>query len=83
MTDNSKSKGKKPTKDDDEEMTVVVPPSKKQPSAAADAEGDVMMGDEDSEVKVDPVVQTVAGEHLWIRLMRCDTSNSLTTSVLN
>lgn len=67
----SKSKGKKAAKDGDEEMTVVVPPSKgaKQSSAPppADAEGDVAMGEdgsEDAAVKVDPVVQAVAGTWL-------------------
>lgn len=65
MTDASKSKGKKGAKDADEEMTVVVPPSKasKSSKAPADAEGDVSMDDDktdDGEVKVDPVVQTVA-----------------------
>ncbi|KAK7422089.1 26S proteasome non-ATPase regulatory subunit [Neonectria punicea] len=66
MTDASKAK--KGAKDADDEMTVVVPPSKasKQSSsskAPADTEGDVSMDDdeaEDSENKVDPVVQTVA-----------------------
>lgn len=70
MKDTAKPKGKKPTKDNDDEMTVVVPPSKSSKPASgkqpADAEGDVAMGDEEnadeSEVKVDPVVQTVAGK---------------------
>ncbi|PNY18297.1 26S proteasome regulatory subunit rpn3 [Tolypocladium capitatum] len=61
----AKGKGKKAAKDGDEEMTVVVPPPKaskpsKQPQ---DADGDVSMGDEvpdGGEVKVDPVMQTVA-----------------------
>ncbi|MDA4131796.1 MAG: hypothetical protein OK454_01545 [Thaumarchaeota archaeon] len=61
-----KAKGKKTSKDGEEEMTVVVPPSKKQSSAPPpDADGDVAMDDsdkaDDGEVKVDPVVQTVAG----------------------
>ncbi|KPM44259.1 putative 26S proteasome regulatory subunit rpn3 [Neonectria ditissima] len=67
MTDASKAKPKKAAKDADDEMTVVVPPSKasKQSSSKtpADTEGDVSMDDdeaEDSEEKVDPVVQTVA-----------------------
>lgn len=64
MTDSTKPKGKKPAKDGDEEMTVVVPPSKtkKSDKATADAEGDVSMEEEEEEAKVDPVVQTVAGE---------------------
>ena len=62
MTDNTKPKGKKPAKDGDEEMTVVVPPSKSKKSDKADAEGDVSMEEEEEEVKVDPVVQTIAGE---------------------
>lgn len=61
----AKSKSKKAAKDGDEEMTVVVPPSKKAAAITADADGDVAMGDEnnadDAEVKVDPVVQAVAG----------------------
>lgn len=61
-----KAKGKKASKDGEEEMTVVVPPSKKQSSAPPpDADGDVAMDDsdkaDDGEVKIDPVVQTVAG----------------------
>lgn len=63
--DSSKAKGKKAAKDGDEEMTVVVPPSKsskKSTQAPADAEGDVAMDEEEEETKVDPVVQTVAGE---------------------
>jgi 26S proteasome regulatory subunit N3 len=61
-----KTKGKKTAKDGDDEMTVVVPPSKKQSSAPLppDSDGDVAMDDEktgEGEVKVDPVVQTVAG----------------------
>lgn len=63
--DSSKAKGKKAVKDGDEEMTVVVPPSKsskKSAQAPADAEGDVAMDEEEEETKVDPVVQTVAGE---------------------
>lgn len=56
----AQNKSKKTAKDGDEEMTVVVPPSKKAP--AGDADGDVEMGGEDdAEVKVDPVVQAVAG----------------------
>lgn len=65
MTDSSKAKGKKAAKDGDEEMTVVVPPSKsskKSAQAPADAEGDVAMEEDEEETKVDPVVQTVAGE---------------------
>lgn len=65
MTDASKAKGKKPAKDGDDEMTVVVPPSKASKQPRADAEGDVAMGDEEdaeTEPKVDPVVQTVAGK---------------------
>ncbi|KAG7112772.1 hypothetical protein HYQ45_017119 [Verticillium longisporum] len=70
----AKSKNKKGAKDGDEEMTVVVPPSKgtKQPSTLPppDADGDVAMGDEENAddaaaVKVDPVVQAVAG--MWRR----------------
>lgn len=60
----AKNKSKKAAKDGDEEMTVVVPPSKKAAPPPADADGDVAMGDEgadDAEVKVDPVVQAVAG----------------------
>lgn len=64
-----KTKGKKTAKDGEDEMTVVVPPSKasKQNSAPPppDADGDVAMGDEkddSGEVKVDPVVQTIAGK---------------------
>ncbi|RGP71441.1 26s proteasome regulatory subunit n3 [Fusarium longipes] len=62
MTDSTKPTGKKTAKDGDEEMTVVVPPSnsKKSDKAAADAEGDVSMGEEEEEVKIDPVVQTIA-----------------------
>ncbi|OLN81176.1 putative 26S proteasome regulatory subunit rpn3 [Colletotrichum chlorophyti] len=59
----AKNKGKKAGKDGDEEMTVVVPPSKKAAAKAADGDGDVAMGGEgndDAEVEVDPVVQTVA-----------------------
>jgi 26S proteasome regulatory subunit N3 len=72
-TSGLKGKGKKAAKEGEDEMTVVVPPSKalKQPSAlppVPDADGDVAMGDEekadDGEVKVDPVVQTVAGRCL-------------------
>lgn len=69
MKDAGKTKGKKGAKDGDDEMTVVVPPAKgskqssKQPH---DADGDVSMAGEDTaddgEVKVDPVVQTVAGK---------------------
>lgn len=67
MTDASKSKGKKPTKDGEDEMTVVVPPSKasKQSSKApADAEGDVSMEGDEAEIepKIDPVTQTVMGK---------------------
>ena len=72
VKEGAKAKGKKSAKDADEEMTVVVPPSKaaKQSSAPppADADGDVSMsGDKDAaedndEVKVDPVVQTIAGK---------------------
>lgn len=68
MTDASKAKGKKPVKDGDDEMTVVVPPSKASKQSGqsrADAEGDVAMGDEENaetEPKVDPVAQTVAGK---------------------
>jgi 26S proteasome regulatory subunit N3 len=63
MTDSTKPKGKKSAKDGDEEMTVVVPPSKSKKSdkTAADAEGDVSMGEEEEEAKVDPVTQTIAG----------------------
>ncbi|KAF5606727.1 26S proteasome regulatory subunit N3 [Fusarium subglutinans] len=62
MTDSTKPKGKKSAKDGDEEMTVVVPPSKSKKSdkMAADAEGDVSMGEEEEEAKVDPVTQTIA-----------------------
>ncbi|KAJ9426405.1 proteasome regulatory subunit C-terminal-domain-containing protein [Fusarium oxysporum] len=62
MTDSTKPKGKKSAKDGDEEMTVVVPPSKSKKSdkTAADAEGDVSMGEEEEEAKVDPVTQTIA-----------------------
>lgn len=71
MTDASKAKpkGKKVDKDGDEEMTVVVPPSKASKQSAKgskDAEGDVDMDEEktdDVEETVDPVVQTIAGEH--------------------
>lgn len=71
--DKSAAKGKpvkKGTKEG-EDMTVVVPPSKnaKQSSAPppADAEGDVNMEDSDKteeelEVKVDPVTQTISGK---------------------
>ncbi|KAI0537456.1 putative proteasome regulatory particle subunit [Xylaria digitata] len=70
MTDEKssmKGKGKKSVKEG-EDMTVVVPPSKatKQSSQPppADAEGDISMDDldkeQDLEVKVDPVTQTVA-----------------------
>lgn len=56
------SKSKKGSKDGDEEMTVVVPPSKKQTSSkAADADGDVSMGDEEKEPEVDPAEQAIAG----------------------
>ena len=64
----AKGKGKQTAKDGDDEMTVVVPPSKasKQSKQPQDADGDVSMGDEEAanggEVKVDPVVQTVAGK---------------------
>jgi 26S proteasome regulatory subunit N3 len=64
-----KHKGKKAAKDGEDEMTVVVPPSKasKQNSAPPpnDADGDVTMDgsdkDQEGEVKVDPVVQTING----------------------
>ncbi|KAH0427624.1 proteasome regulatory particle subunit [Colletotrichum camelliae] len=61
--DEAKNKSKKAAKDGDEEMTVVVPPSKKAAAPAGDVDGDVEMGDEgqdEGEVKVDPVVQAVA-----------------------
>ncbi|KAK2776489.1 proteasome regulatory particle subunit [Colletotrichum kahawae] len=61
--DKAKNKSKKAAKDGDEEMTVVVPPSKKAAAPAGDVDGDVEMGDEgqdEGEVKVDPVVQAVA-----------------------
>lgn len=74
----SKSKGKKGAKDGDEEMTVVVPPSKKAAAPPADADGDVAMGDEagadDAEVKVDPVVQAVAGTLCLISFEALDVS---------
>lgn len=60
----SKTRAKKAAKDGDEEMTVVVPPSKasKQSSAPpADTDGDVSMGDDEKEEKIDPAAQAVAG----------------------
>lgn len=67
MKDASKSKGKKGAKDgEDDKMTVVVPPSKgkKAPAArAADADGDVSMGDDDAGEQIDPAEQTVTGKH--------------------
>lgn len=65
MKDASKPKGKKGSKDGDDEMTVVVPPAKgkKGPTTrAADADGDVAMGDEDAAEQVDPTEQTVTGK---------------------
>ena len=71
MTDGGKTKGKKGAKDADEEMTVVVPPAKSSKQSSKrpeDAEEDVAMDEDEkaneSEVKIDPVVQTVAGECL-------------------
>lgn len=63
-----KTKGKK-LKEGDEEMTVVVPPSKSSKQSSSPPPGniddDVVMDDsgkaDDGEVKVDPVVQAVAG----------------------
>lgn len=64
----SKTKGKKADKDGDEEMTVIVPPSKTTPKQApksvpaADTEGDVTMGGEETEEdQIDPVEQAVSG----------------------
>ncbi len=65
MKDASKPKAKKGAKEGDDEMTVVVPPSKgkKGPAArAADADGDVAMGDEEAGEQVDPTEQAVTGK---------------------
>lgn len=68
MKEDPKGKGKKAAnKDSDEEMTVVVKTLPAKSSAAPDADGDVAMDGDDSEVKVDPVVQTVTGEFSNIR----------------
>lgn len=79
--DKSAAKGKPAAKKgakEGEDMTVVVPPSKntKQSSVPppADAEGDVSMEDSDKteeelEVKVDPVTQTISGKYP-IRLVK-------------
>ena len=65
------NKGKKTPKDGDDEMTVVVPllKGKVEEKGPADADGDVDMGAGndagDAKVKVDPVVQTIAGKSFF------------------